>query len=177
MTRTTRIRPRIALLLATAVLLGGAAAVAGAPAGAIPTPPSPPTARQPPVDPAIADGSAQRALDAARERWAEAEIGSYAMRARISCFCDRQTTRPRTLVVRDGRPARVRGKPVPVALRPYATVSRLFARVQAAIDDRVALLTVRYDRRGVVRGLYVDRSFSIADEERGITVDRFRRVR
>ncbi len=49
--------------------------------------------------------------------------------------------------------------------------------MQAAIDARVALLTVRYDRRGLVTSLYVDTSFMIADEERGVTVDRFRRLR
>jgi hypothetical protein len=175
MSRISRIRTRAALLLAAASLAG--TVVVAVPAGAIPTPPVPPDAHERPVDPEIANGSAQRALDAARERWAAAAIGSYAMRARISCFCDRQTTRPRTLVVRDGRPARVGGRAVPAALRPYATVPRLFARVQAAIDARVALLTVRYDRHGVVNSLYVDTSFMIADEERGITVDRFRRLR
>ena len=162
------------VLLALALL---SLAVAAAPAGAIPTPPSPPAARPQPVDPEIASGAARRALDAARARWTAAGIDSYAMRARISCFCGREVTRPRTLVVRDGRPARVRGRAVPAPLRPYATVPRLFARVQAAIDDRVALLTVRYDRRGVVTSLYVDVSFTITDEERGITVDRFRPLR
>jgi len=165
---------RVALLLA----LAGSTSAA-APTAAIPTPPSPPAAdpdRQP-VDPGIADGSAQRALDAARERWAAAGIDSYAMRVRISCFCDRATTTPRTLVVRDGRPAGGRrARRTPAALRPYASVPRIFARVQRAIDDRVALLTVRYDRRGLPTSLYVDTSFAIADEERGIAVDRFRRL-
>lgn len=168
----TRTRLHVAAALAALLL----ALAAAAPSGAIPTPPSPPAAdpggKQPPVDPGIADGSEQRRLDAARERWAAAAIGSYRMRVRVSCFCGRAVTRPRTVVVRGGRPVR----PVSAITRPYATVPRLFARVQAAIDARVALMTVRYDRRGVVASLYVDSSFMIADEERGVAVDRFRRL-
>ncbi len=168
----TRIR-----LQATAVLAALLLALAGAvlllddprPADAIPTPPSPPAADpdrdRPAVDPEITSGAAQRQLDAARERWAAAAIGSYTMRARVSCFCDSETTRPRTLLVRDGRPARYRGKPVAQALRPFASVPRIHARVQQAIDDRVALLTVRYDRRGGVASLYVDSQ--LHDRRRG----------
>ncbi|MDO8186494.1 DUF6174 domain-containing protein [Conexibacter sp. JD483] len=181
----TRVRlnitPAAAVRAALAALLLAlvTSAPAAAPAGAIPTPPSPPAAdpdRQQ-VDPGIADGDAQRRLDAARERWAAAGIDAYTMRVRIGCFCDRATTTPRTLTVRDGRPARTHGRRTPAALRPYASVPRIYARVQQAIDDRVALLTVRYDRRGLVTSLYVDTSFMIADEEHGITVDRFRRLR
>jgi hypothetical protein len=120
------------------------------------------------VDPAIADGSAQRALDAARERWHATGIRSYRFRLGILCFCTVATRRPALIVVR-------RGKPVdpPARLRAVATVPRLLREVQQAIDDRVADLSVRYGRRGVPRTIAIDRSRMIADEEIGYDVDRF----
>jgi hypothetical protein len=124
-----------------------------------------------PVDPSIADGSAQRALDAARATWRGFDgRGHYRMRMRMSCFCSSDALVPRSVEVRDGRPVR----PPPAGWHRYATVSRLFARVQEAIDQRVALLTVSYDARGVPRELSVDVSFMIADEEHAVSVVRFR---
>lgn len=159
-------RPSVSLagLLAALLLLlaaGAAPAAAGAPGG-------PPADA---VDPSIADGSAQRSLDAARERWAAHGVVSYRMRVGVRCFCPRQFTTPRPLTVREGRPV----APVPRHLRAYATVPRLFAFVQRAIDGRAALLTVRYGPHGVPRVVSIDRSFQIADEEIGVVVDRFRR--
>ncbi|MGB7161267.1 MAG: DUF6174 domain-containing protein [Tepidisphaeraceae bacterium] len=122
-------------------------------------------------DPQIRDGSAQRELDAARERWREYAAASYRMRVRVQCFCPQEITRPRMLIVRSGHPV----GPIPAHLRPYATVPRLFARIQDAIDGSVAQLTTEYGRHGLPRTIYVDRSFAIADEERAVGVDRFRR--
>lgn len=125
-------------------------------------------------DPAIADGRAQRALDAARERWSATGSRRYRMRLRVSCFCPPDVTRPRTVRVRAGRPLGV----VPEALRRFATVPRLFARVQEAIDARAAVLTVSYAKgSGRPTELAVDRSRRIADEESGVIADRFRRDR
>jgi hypothetical protein len=112
------------------------------------------------VDPEIADGSAQRALDAARERWRDAAIGSYRFRIRILCFCAPRFTRPAVIVVRDGRPV-----DPPRRLRRVATVPRLQRAVQEAIDDRVDGLSVRYGRRGVPRGVAIDHERMLADEE------------
>ncbi|MDO8213875.1 DUF6174 domain-containing protein [Conexibacter sp. CPCC 206217] len=124
-------------------------------------------------DPRITDGTAQRRLDAARERWEKLGARSYRMRVRVSCFCPEGITRPRTIIVRRGRPV----APVPEHLRPYATVPRLFTTVQDAIDARVARLTAQYTSVGVPKTIFVDRSFMIADEERGVGVDRFRTLR
>lgn len=130
--------------------------------------PAPPT---PVVDPSITDGSAQRSLDAARERWAEHGVISYRMRVGVRCFCPRSYTMPRPLTVRRGKPV----PPVPPHLRTYATVPRIFSFIQRAIDGRAALLTVRYSPHGLPREVSIDRSFQIADEEIGVVVDRFRR--
>lgn len=191
---TDRLRLTLPLLLAVALVAGTAATAAACPAPpvhaagpaahaaglaapaagsrahAAGAPTAPP--RDAP-DPRIADGSAQRDLDAARERWRSLGVRSYRMRVRLSCFCPRETTRPRTVVVRGGRI----GRGIPLPARAYASVPRLFARVQRAIDDRVAQLDVTYGARdGVPRSIAVDVSRMIADEEMGATIDRFRRL-
>jgi hypothetical protein len=121
------------------------------------------------VDPAIADGSAQRRLDAARARWDAAGLRSYRFRIARQCFCPPEYTARRVLEVRRGRPQHP-----PADLLNVATVPRLLRVVQRAIDDRVASLEVRYGRRGVPRAIAVDRSRMIADEEVGYRVDRVR---
>jgi hypothetical protein len=156
--------PRIA---AAALVVALAAAFAAAAAFAItPVDPAVP-------DPRITDGSAQRALDGARERWRALGARSYRMRVRLQCFCPHEITRPRTLTVRRGKPV----GPVPSHLRPYATVPRLLATVQRAIDEKVAGLTAEYNRHGIPTTIFIDRSFRIADEEHGIGADRFRMIR
>lgn len=143
-----------------------AVVVIAAPALAAPDPTDRP-------DPRITDGTAQRRLDGARERWEKLGVRSYRMRVRVTCFCPEGITRPRTITVRRGRPV----AKVPEHLRPYATVPRLFTTVQDAIDAKVARLTAEYSSHGVPKTIFVDRSFMIADEERGVGVDRFRTVR
>ena len=106
-----------------------------------------------------------------RERWARHDVSSYRMRVGVRCFCPREYTTPRPLTVRRGKPV----APVPQHLRAYATVPRLFAFVQRAIDGRAALLTARYGPHGLPREISIDPSFQIADEEIGVVVDRFRR--
>jgi hypothetical protein len=53
-----------------------------------------------------------------------------------------------------------RGKSIdpPARLRAVASVPRLLRKVQRAIDDRVAELSVRYGRRGVPRSIAINRS-------------------
>ena len=115
------------------------------------------------------NGSAQRELDAARERWRAAGLRSYRFRARLQCFCAPSFRAPAVIVVRHGRPV-----DPPDRLRDVATVPRLLRKVQRAIDERVAGLSVRYGRRGVPRSIWIDSSRRIADEEVGYVVERFR---
>jgi hypothetical protein len=143
-----------------------ALAVAIAPVAAAPV--SAHQSSQEDVDPGIADGSAQRELDAARTRWRAGAIRSYRFKLRIVCFCAPAFRRPAKIVVWRGRPV-----DPPARLRAVASVPRLQSRVQDAIDDRVAGLSVRYGRRGVPRSIAIDRSRRIADEEIGYAVVRF----
>ena len=147
-----------------AVLAGPA--LAGAPAVAL----SPAPGETP--DPAITDGSAQRALDKARARFRAANVRSYRVRIARGCFCPEEIRKPRTITVRRGVPV----KP-PAHLKDVATVPRMFQRIQGAIDDGVAGLTVTYGKRGVPRKITIDVSRLIADEESYYSIDRFRRLR
>ena len=125
-------------------------------------------------DPSVVDGSAQRALDAARERWAAAGIRDYRMRLQLSCFCPPDYTRAHEVRIRGGR---LVGR-VPSQLRSHATVPRLFARIAEAIRARPARLTVTYaPATGRPTGVAVDRSLRIADEESAVSVTGFRRGR
>jgi hypothetical protein len=130
---------------------------------------APAAAQQDEVDPAIADGSAQRALDAARERWRATGIRSYDFRVAVECFCTREATRPAKVRVRDGRPVRP-----PRRVEDVATVRRLQRRVQKAIDGRVAGLDVTYGRRGVPLRIGIDPDRAFADDETGYRAGRLR---
>ena len=149
---------RVALLIASILLLAAPAA------GQSPTPA--PTFPQDDPDPAIANGSAQRALDAARRHWRRASIHNYRFEFERQCFCAPRG--PVVLFVRNDRPV-----DPPSALRDVATVRRLHRVVQRAIDREVADLSVRYDRRGVPRSIGIDGHRMIADDEVGYSVERF----
>jgi len=152
------VRPALLALLVAAVC--GLAAASATGQGPQPEPP-----RDDP-DPAIVDGSAQRALDAARRRWRRAGIHNYRFEIERSCFCPLR--RPVVIFVRDDRPVRP-----PADFRSLATVRRLHRRVQGAIDDHVSDLSVRYDRHGMPRRIAIDGRAYIADDEVTYTVDRF----
>src|SRR3954471_10461997 len=114
----------------------------------------------PPVDPSIADGSAQRALDHARRTWRRERPSSYTYRLQLGCFCPRHATRPRTFVVRNGRPAHP-----PKGHRGYDTGGRLFKLVERAIKRKVDGLRVSYRRNGLLKELDVDEWKPAADDE------------
>jgi hypothetical protein len=128
--------------------------------------------RGPSVDPSIADGSAQRALDSARRTWRRDRPRSYTYRLQLGCFCTREATRPHTFVVRNGRPVHP-----PKGHRGDATGGRLFKLVQYAIDHKVDGLRVDYHLNGLLKELDVDQYSGAVDDEYAFFVDRFRRLR
>ena len=149
-----------ALLLAVALLVLAGVAPAGAQ-----SPPGPVVPRNDP-DPSIRDGSAQRALDRARKRWRRADIHNYRFALERSCFC-RPSNTP-VLFVRNDRPVNATADN-----RSVATVRRLHRRVQSAIDDKVAELDVRYDRRGIPREIGIDQLRFAVDDEVSYSVGSF----
>jgi hypothetical protein len=70
--------------------------------------------------------------------------------------------------VLDGRPTRY-----PNGLKLVATVPRLHALIQGAIDHRFASIDVRYGRRGVPRSISLDRFAMAVDDEIAYTIKRF----
>jgi hypothetical protein len=119
------------------------------------------------TDPGIANGAEQRALSNARKTWKAQGVASYTFELSVNCFCPPTTSVK--IVVRKGIPAKSTAK----ALRPRATVPRLFRTIQEAIDGKVAKLVVSYGKRGVPRSIYIDRDERIADEEVGYLIRRF----
>ena len=140
------------------VMLVAAPAAGQSPTGPVPVRDDP--------DPSIANGSAQRRLDAARRRWHRAGIHNYRFSVRILCFCPQRA--PYVLFVRNDRAV----KP-PRDLRDRATVRRLHRIVQDAIDRGVAGLSVRYGSRGVPRSIGIDGLRAVADDEVTYRVPRF----
>jgi hypothetical protein len=124
-----------------------------------------------PADPAIVDGSAKRALDAARLSWRTYGARSYRFRIAHHCFCGPSVTGARTIVVRGGKPVRP-----PSDLMNVATIPRLQRLIKSQIDAGVASLSVTYGAHGVPRAISIDVSRSIADEEQSYTIDRFKRL-
>jgi hypothetical protein len=121
-----------------------------------------------PVDPNIANGTAQQQLNAARQRWQAAHIGDYHFTVERSCFCPPSFRGPATIVVRNGA-----ALAPPAAFAEVATVPRLHAIVQKAINDQVERLDVTYDARGVPLSISIDVSSQIADEETAYKVTDF----
>jgi hypothetical protein len=146
------LRPILLSVLLTCALAAGVSA-----AGAQ-TPPE--------HDPGIADGSLQRALDAARKTWKHGGLRSYSYDVRQSCFCPQQKTT--LVIVRNGKI-----KKFPPGLKSVATVPRLFKLVQGFIDAGVASLDVTYSTRGVPRKIAVDRIAGAVDDEVGYSVKHF----
>ena len=134
-------------------------------------PPAAGAGAQQDVDPQIADGSAQRALDAARARWRATGLRSYDFRVALLCFCSEDVRRPRHLRVRGGRPI---GPGPPRHLREVATVPRMHRVVQAAIDARVDGLTCATGAAGFRAGSTSTPSRGIADDEHSFEAGRLR---
>src|SRR4051812_9929553 len=124
------------------------------------------------VDPSIADGSAQKRLDAARRTWRAHGPRSYGYRAQLYCFCTTDSVQPHDFVVRNRKPVHP-----PKNLRGIATAWRLFKLVQQAIDDKVDGLSVEYRANGSLKRLDVDQYAQAVDDEYSYAVTRFHRLR
>lgn len=124
------------------------------------------------VDPQILDGTHQRRLAAARDRWRAHSVRNYRFRVSLSCFCPPDIRAPTVIFVRRGRPQQA-----PPHLRRAATVPRLLRMIQQAINNRVSGLSVRYGSRGIPRSISIDPSRGVADDETAYAVDRFHAAR
>ena len=123
-------------------------------------------------DPSIADGSAQKRLDAAKRTWRAHGPRSYGYRVQLYCFCTTDSLKPHDFEVRGRKPVHPRKR-----WRALATAWRLFSLVQGAIDDKVDGLKVRYRANGSLKEIDVDQYAQAVDDEFTYTVTRFHRLR
>jgi len=111
-------------------------------------------------------GSEQSRLDEARVRWADQALVDHTFRVQRSCFCRREYTRAYTMYVRRGEPY----EPVRY-VNEYATVTRLFAVVQKAIDGD-GTVEVEYGPTGAPTRISLDPIPMAIDDESTITVSK-----
>jgi hypothetical protein len=102
-------------------------------------------------------------IESAREVWAAADVGAYALRIQTSCFCELQDYR--TTV--DGSGAVTGGAPEDYLPE---TVDDLHALIQDAYDRDAAQVEVTYDLIGVPVSVYIDSDANMIDEEIGYEV-------
>ena len=123
------------------------------------------------IDPGITDGSEQRALTTARNRWKAQGVRSYTYLLSRNCFCT-PTTDVR-IIVRNGIPA---GR-VAKQIARQASVPRLFVTIQNAINNKVSRLVVKYGKRGVPRTIFIEASSTATDDDLGFIIRNFAPLR
>ncbi|MEP6759211.1 MAG: DUF6174 domain-containing protein [Actinomycetota bacterium] len=111
-----------------------------------------PTRTDPPTD-----------LATARDAWAAANVGSYALQIKTQCFCALQDYR---VVIGDDGSVQ---KAAPEDYLPE-TVDDLFSSIQAGYDENAAEVRVTYSEIGVPLDVFIDQSRTMADEEIGYKV-------
>lgn len=125
------------------------------------------------------DSPTADALRRNRAVWAARNVPAYRYTLQVSCFCGPDTTRPVTIEVRGGaatsRTYADDGTPAnPDTFARYDTMEKIFAVIQAAIDQRAARTDAAYDPAyGYPTEGYIDPSVQIADEELGFRVRSF----
>jgi len=88
------------------------------------------------------------ALESQRSRWEANALLDYRYEYRERCFCGSSAMRQATIEVRGGQVALVSGTGEPAGTEPhtaYPTIDDLFDRIEAAIRDEAAALSVSYD--------------------------------
>jgi hypothetical protein len=115
----------------------------------------------------------QAALNDAKAKWAEAGLADYDFEFNWSCFCTPEFTARVVVSVRDGAVTSVKkadgGADIATDLfDSFVTVDGLFDRIQSAIDEDAARITVEFDAdTGLPVSGFIDHNFMIADEETG----------
>ena len=102
-----------------------------------------PTQTPTPEPPAPEPSPELDALEAARQRWAEAAINEYAYTVTQSCECDDETSGPRRVRVVDGSVVATTYFGTP-SRTPGYNAEELFAMIEDAVADGVEI-DVRYD--------------------------------
>lgn len=128
---------------------------------------------------ACSESADDHGLAAARKQWVDHLPASYSFTWMQSCECIGDMTRPIRISVTAGQltnavfvddQAAV-GEPV---RRYLLTIDGVFDKIQDAIDQDAAEITVDYDpARGYPRSVFVDYSRQVADEELSLQISDF----
>ena len=109
------------------------------------------------------------------EKWKAKDIINYDYTLQISCFCIREYTLPKRIVVRENQVVSVEGKPFESLNDPsYRTIDEFFDYIQTQRALNPVVETIEYDEEyGFPSYIYFDISEMIADEEIGFTLTDF----
>lgn len=104
-------------------------------------------------------------LAQARATWAAKGLRSYRFTLQKLAFTPPEYAQPVTITVRDGVAV-----DAPEHLKPYDTVEKLYATIQAAQEAKVASLTTEFSADGAPRSIVVDVDTRLADDEYTLTI-------
>jgi len=115
--------------------------------------------------------SIQEAFDTNKEKWQQSGIKNYVYTFQRSCFCTRDATREVLTQVKNGQAIKSQFKdsslPLPAELSFNSlSINDLFNTVEAAIDKRVDVIKVKYNKKtGQPISIYIDGKTGITDDE------------
>lgn len=120
------------------------------------------------VDAGAEDDGVQANLDAARDRWAAAEMTEYVLEWSPTCFCPAVTF---TDTISAGQVVSHEEEGESFFESTGKTMDDLFSEIQLALDDGPFQIEAEFDPgNGAVRSYYVDVEEMMADEEYGVVV-------
>lgn len=113
------------------------------------------------------------ALENQRARWEESGVVDYRFDYRERCVCGQSAMLRATIEVRDGRVTSVSDTGAPPGTEPltaFPTIDDLFDRIEEAIRDEAAALSVSYDPvLGYPTEIIID--FDYGAEQDEVTID------
>ena len=126
-------------------------------------------------------GAASSEYDQAYETWQNADISHYRFELTYSCFCAFTADMPLIIEVQDGEVVSMEYKsgneinPASEELfQQYATIDRIFAELEKALNGGADNVTVTYDETyGFPTQLNLDFIEEAADEEVYLTISNF----
>ena len=109
------------------------------------------------------------------EKWKSQDLTNYDYTLQISCFCIREYTEPKRIVVRENQVISVAGIPFDSLNDPsYRTIDQFFEYIVSQRKLNPVVETIEYNEEyGFPSYIYFDISEMIADEEVGYTLTDF----
>ena len=111
-----------------------------------------------------------------KEKWFNSSVVDYTYVFQISCYCIEESTRPKSVLVRNGLIVNVNNENFNEETHSYVlTINDLFYEIENATNQGAAKLDVNYDTKyGFPYYLFIDRYIRIADEEISYSVSDFK---